>query len=164
MGRWNGHAWVSIGLLAIALIAGRPARAFHDGGAASCNGCHVMHRSEDGQPVEIPGGRNPLLRAESSSDPCLSYHADEFGAIFATDPLNPSPMLGGGNFVFLLEDNLNDGPDGATNRISGDAARHNINRPGSWSWRPTAPPPGDVARRQLPRPLARLRQLPRSSR
>ncbi|PIV81028.1 hypothetical protein COW53_06515 [bacterium CG17_big_fil_post_rev_8_21_14_2_50_64_8] len=39
-------------------------------------------------------------------------------------------MKGAGNFVFLLEDNLNDGHGGASNPIGGDAAGHNLNAPG----------------------------------
>jgi len=113
----------------IAVGYGSVVQAFHDGGVGSCNGCHVMHNSEDGIPV-VPGQAGEwLLRAETPSDLCLSCHANNFGAVFGPDPLNPPPELGGGNFTFLLEDNLNDGPDGAIDPIGGDAAGHNINAP-----------------------------------
>ena len=46
------------------------------------------------------------------------------------DPANPPPEVGGGNFVFLLEDNLNDGHAGASSPIPGHAAGHNVLAPG----------------------------------
>lgn len=87
-----------------------------------------MHNSQDGQLVDpdSPDG-NPWLMVQSvPSDVCLSCHATRLGAVFGNDPLNPPNELGGGNFTFLLEDNLNDGHAGATRPISGDAAGHNI--------------------------------------
>ncbi len=97
----------------------------HDGGVGSCSFCHVMHGSED-----LGGGVGALLNDGSPSDICLNCHAQQYGAVLGDDPLNPPPERGPGNFVFLTEINLNDGPDGITNPISGDAAGHNINAPG----------------------------------
>ncbi len=114
---------------ALAMVACRPANAFHDGGVSACNGCHVMHNSEEGQEVVIGGAGDYLLRAETASDLCLSCHATSLGSVLGSDPLAPPPEMGAGNFVFLLEDNLNDGADGVTNPINGDAAGHNINAP-----------------------------------
>jgi hypothetical protein len=117
-------------LLAVAalVICGAPAMAFHDAGVAHCNGCHTMHNSQDGVPVDPdnPNGNAFLLEEEAPSDVCLGCHATGLGAVFGDDELAPPPMKGGGNFVFLLEDNLNDGHAGASNPISGDAAGHNI--------------------------------------
>ena len=117
------------GLVILLLIAGGSslqARAgVHDGGVGACNKCHVMHADESG-----PIGDNPLLRGNNPSDLCLGCHATAFGAVLGMDPLAPPPEMGAGNFVFLLEDNLNDGPNGMTNPISGDAAGHNLNAPG----------------------------------
>jgi cytochrome c553 len=70
------------------------------------------------------------LIAESASDVCLTCHATEFGAVLGDDPLLPPPERGAGNFVFLLEDNLNDGVDGAELPIPGEAAGHNVVAPG----------------------------------
>ncbi len=109
-----------IGLLA--LVAQAPA--FHEGGVASCQGCHAMHYVRDGQTVSL--GYTDLLIADTASDVCLTCHADEHGAVFGGNPLAPPPQKGAGNFVFLLEDNLNDGPDGASNPIGGHAAGHSI--------------------------------------
>jgi len=105
--------------------------AFHDAGVAHCNGCHTMHNSEDGAFVDpdSPSGNAWLLKDETPSDVCLSCHATGLGAVFGADPLAPPPEKGSGNFVFLLEDNLNDGHSGATHPIAGDAAGHNINAP-----------------------------------
>jgi hypothetical protein len=71
-----------------------------------------------------------LLIAESPSDVCLLCHAASSGAVLGMDPLAPPPERGAGNFGFLLEDNLNDAPDGATNPIRGEAAGHSIVAPG----------------------------------
>lgn len=106
--------------------------AFHEHGVANCNGCHTIHNSENGQPVDPdhPRGNAYLLIGDSPSDVCLSCHATRFGSVLASNPLLPGPTKGGGNFVFLRSANLNDGPDGATRPISGDAAGHNLNAPG----------------------------------
>ncbi len=120
---------ICYGLVIFLLIAGTSslqARAgVHDGGVGACNNCHVMHADESGLLAD-----NPLLKGNNPSDLCLSCHATAFGAVLGMDPLAPPPEMGAGNFVFLLEDNLNDGPDGMTNPISGDAAGHNLNAPG----------------------------------
>lgn len=105
------------------LAVGGPAAAFHDGGVAHCNGCHVMHGEQDGQ-VTLDGAR-PLLRAPTATDVCLMCHGGQDG-VFGDNPLSPPPERGAGNFVFLLEENLNDGPDGLTAPIGGEAAGHSI--------------------------------------
>jgi hypothetical protein len=109
-----------------------PVLAFHDGGVADCAGCHTMHNSEDGALVDAdsPLGNAWLLRDETPSDVCLSCHADHLGAVFFDDVLTPAPEKGSGNFIFLLEDNLNDGHEGSLNPILGDAAGHNVVAPG----------------------------------
>ena len=111
-------------------VAGN-ALAFHDAGVADCAGCHTMHNSEGGKLVDpdSPNGNPWLLKDATPSDVCLSCHASRQGAVFGTDPLAPPPEKGGGNFVFLLENNLNDGHGGATSPIPGDAAGHNIDAP-----------------------------------
>jgi len=118
-----------LGVATIALLWwGSQAIAYHDQGVAHCNGCHTMHNSEDGAFVdpENPFGNAYLLRDATPSDICLECHATRLGAVFGDDPLAPPTERGGGNFVFLLEDNLNDAHAGASNPISGDAAGHNI--------------------------------------
>ena len=121
---------IALHVLAGLLIA-TPAAAFHDGGVARCSGCHTMHNSQDGTPVdpENPNGNQWLLVEETPSDVCLGCHQylDETAG---TDPLNPPPEKGAGNFVFLTEENLNDGHSGASNPIPGDAAGHNVVAPG----------------------------------
>ncbi len=118
--------------LAAATIICAPAYAFHDDGVAHCNGCHTMHNSQDGALVDpdSPNGNAWLLVDSTPSDVCLGCHATGLGAVLGTDPLAPPPQKGAGNFVFLTEDNLNDGHAGATNPILGDAAGHNLNAPG----------------------------------
>jgi len=107
-----------------------PALGFHDGGAARCNSCHITHQSEDGIPTSAPVS-GELLRGATPTEICLTCHANSQGEVLSGDPLSPPPERGPGNFVFLLEDNLNDGPDAPINPIPGDAAGHNLVAP-SW--------------------------------
>lgn len=100
----------------------------HDGGVGACSTCHVMHNSESGPG---PGSGSAYLLTESTaSDLCLNCHASSSGSVLGGDPLTPFPEYGAGNFIFLLEDNLNDGPDGWTNPLGGHTAGHNIQAPG----------------------------------
>jgi hypothetical protein len=117
---------------ALCLVLAGSSYAFHDEGVAHCNGCHTMHNSENGAPVDANSlsGNPYLLKDATPSDVCLGCHATRSGAVFSADVLTPAPEKGGGNFIFLLEDNINDGHNGASNPIPGDAAGHNLNAPG----------------------------------
>jgi len=121
----------TLALLSALLIVAAPAMAFHDGGVADCAGCHTMHNSQDGALVDpdSPNGNAWLLKDSTPSEVCLGCHATRLGASFSADPLAPGTDYGSGDFVFLTEDNLNDGHGGASNPITGDAAGHNINAP-----------------------------------
>ncbi len=122
---------VVVSLSFLTLFSGA-AMAFHDGGVAYCGGCHTMHNMSNGVLVDPahPNGNAYLLKFQSASDLCLSCHATSRGAVWGTDPLNPPAEKGAGNFVFLTEDNINDGHNGHLNPIPGRAAGHNINAPG----------------------------------
>jgi hypothetical protein len=109
-------------LIASWCLAQTPSAAFHDGGSSNCATCHVMHASQDGQVVIVDGGA--LLLAASASDLCLTCHGPD--GVFGLDPLAPPPEKGAGNFVFLLEDNINDAPDGLAFPLPGEAAGHSI--------------------------------------
>lgn len=109
-------------LIVLAVFGALPATAFHDDGVANCEGCHVTHAGS--------GTIDGLLNAESPSDVCLSCHATAQGSVLGVNPLLRPPQLGAGNFVFLLEDELNDTPGGLGAPIPGDAAGHNIVAPG----------------------------------
>jgi len=130
---------VAIAALAIAMA---PALAFHDAGVAHCNGCHTMHNSQDGlamngtdvdtdgNPINglpVGQGHNKLLLFPNSSDVCLRCH-DGAGSyhVWSPDPLAPGNFKGGGDFVFLQEDNINDAHGGAANPILGHAAGHSV--------------------------------------
>jgi hypothetical protein len=111
------------------VIDATAAGAFHGGGVASCDSCHVTHNSADGTPI-VPGPSNDYaLRAATASELCLVCHAQSAGAVLGLNPLAPPPERGGGNFVFLLEENLNDAAGGATQPIPGAAAGHNLVAP-----------------------------------
>jgi Zn-finger protein len=98
------------------------AEGFHRGGVGSCAQCHVMHDAEAG--LIAQDGTRPLLLAASATDMCLLCHGPT--GVFGLDPQRPPRELGGGNFVFLLENNLNDAADGQVLPIAGEAAGHNI--------------------------------------
>ncbi len=119
-------------LLILAAGLTRQVSAFHEGGVANCKGCHTVHNSEDGMKVDPdhPNGDSWFLTSQYPSDICLNCHATSNGSLLANSPLSPAPNKGGGNFIFLKEDNLNDGSQGAINPIPGYAAGHNLNAPG----------------------------------
>lgn len=113
-------------------VLGGNAFAFHDGGVADCQGCHTMHNSQNGALVDpnSPNGNPWLLKDATPSDVCLSCHGTSASrGVFAADPLAPGNEHGGGDYVFLTEDNLNDGHGGATSPIPGNRAGHNIVAP-----------------------------------
>jgi predicted CXXCH cytochrome family protein len=119
----------ALALLAATVLAlPGAAVAFHDGGVASCQGCHVVHQSDDGMYVPAAG---TLLLEGSPTDVCLTCHHAANGSVFGFDPLAPHPEYGGGNFIFLLEDNLNDRQSGSPPPIAGEAAGHSIVAPGA---------------------------------
>ncbi len=124
----------AVGCLLALLVPGEATAGFHDRGVGSCGGCHTMHNSQDGMLVnpDNPFGSEMLLLYDSSTDLCLSCHATEYGAILGSNPLDPPPEKGGGNFTFLLEDNINDGPGGLQFPIGGHQAGHNVVSP-SWN-------------------------------
>jgi cytochrome c553 len=91
-----------------------------------------MHNSENGQLVDpnSPNGNDWLLKDETPSDVCLSCHSTSSSrGVFAADPLAPGNEHGGGNFTFLLEDNINDGYMGGSYPIVGSYAGHSIDAP-----------------------------------
>ena len=104
----------------IFLMAGS-SLAFHDGGVAHCNGCHTMHNSEDGALVDpnSPGGNAWLLNDGTVSDVCLNCHSHGSYSVLGADVLTPTAERGAGDFVFLLEDNINDGHGGGDTLVDG---------------------------------------------
>ena len=129
--------------MAVAVIfVGVPALAFHDGGVAHCNGCHTMHNSQNGAPMNgttldangdptggLPVGQGypDLLLFANKTDVCLSCHAgDGSYHVWASSPTAPGAEHGAGNFVFLEEDNINDGHGGASNPIPGQSSGHTL--------------------------------------
>lgn len=144
-------------MVVAAVVVAAPTWAFHDGGVAQCNSCHTIHNSENGQPRNFnadgtgPGtavgfGWPDLLLWENATDVCLDCHGGARSYnVFTTDPLNPglSNYYSAGNFVFLLEDNINDGHRGSQSPVLGQGSGHNL-RSGikgtDWDTVLTAPP------------------------
>ena len=106
----------SIVMLVLALAPGA-AWGFHSGGAGACSGCHGGHDATSS---------GSLLRSPNPSDICLNCHETPNGNTWGKDLVLPGPTYGGGPFVFLGEDNLNDGPDAALSPIGGHRAGHSI--------------------------------------
>jgi hypothetical protein len=118
-------------VMSLSLLAmfATPALAYHSGGVAYCSGCHTMHNSVNGAPVDpnSPNGNPYLLKDGTASDVCLSCHATSHGAQWSGTPLNPPVERGAGNFVFLEATNLQDNTHGSP--IPGAAGAHSIIAP-----------------------------------
>ncbi|UCF66374.1 MAG: hypothetical protein JSV80_11315 [Acidobacteriota bacterium] len=122
------HSAMFLGaLFVVAISLGLPALAFHDDGVAHCNGCHTMHNSPD-NPADSADGNSFLLKQSTSTDMCLTCHATRLGNSWGAALDAPGTLVGGGNFIFLTEDNLNDGHAGSLeeNWIPGHQAGHSI--------------------------------------
>lgn len=113
--------------LLVTAVQSTPGLSFHDHGVGPCNGCHTIHNSP-GNPAGSPGGNPFLLLEANPSDVCLRCHDVMKGNAWGRDNLNPGEVYGAGQFVFLLEDNLNNGADGdqPAKWISGHEAGHNV--------------------------------------
>jgi len=113
-------------LLALALVVcgvGR-AYAFHDGGVAYCQGCHTMHNSQNGSPIDpsAPAGHEYLLRYGNSSDTCLNCHAN-YGQFYGGAGYGP-----GGDFYWLTK-TYTWTSHGSTTTSAGDSHGHNVISP-----------------------------------
>ena len=117
---------LAVAILALAFL-GAPALAFHDSGVAHCNGCHTMHASPD-NPADTASGNGFLLKQSTPTDTCVRCHDTSYGNTWGASETAPGNIYGGGQFVFLLEDNLNDGHGGSDpeSYIPGHQAGHNV--------------------------------------
>lgn len=98
------------------LAAAGPVFAGHSGGVGACGGCHAMH---DATP-----GAVDLLHKPNPTDVCLGCHQTAFGNTWGRDALLPGPQYGGGQFIFLRENNIYDGSE---NRIvEGRSSGHSV--------------------------------------
>jgi len=79
----------------------------------------------------VPDPGPNLLRGANATDTCLLCHETGAGNTWGGSLLAPGPVFGGGSFIFLLEDNLNDGSGGGDplNWIPGNHAGHNVVSP-----------------------------------
>lgn len=68
---------LKITLVMVLGLSASSVMAFHDGGVAECAGCHTMHNSQDGAPVDAinVNGNAYLLNNGNASDTCLRCHA-----------------------------------------------------------------------------------------
>jgi len=77
--------WMKLAAAAVFAFAFGNAYAFHDGGVADCDGCHVMHNASSGASVTVNGiapgaakrsnlGNSYLLQGQDQSSTCLNCH------------------------------------------------------------------------------------------
>jgi len=112
--------------LALAMtMAGGTAYAFHQAGVAYCQGCHTMHNSQNGVPIDTSNGgigHEYLLIYGNGSDTCLHCH----GAYGQFDGgLGYGP---GGDFYWLTR-TFTWSSHGQNNVSTGDSHGHNIISP-----------------------------------
>lgn len=156
-------------IAAVAVLLAAPAMAFHHESVGYCQGCHTMHNSANNVGMNLnatgtgpglaPGfGYTDLLLLPNATDTCLRCHGNNTASynVFESDPLNPTlaEYYSAGNFVFLLEDNVNDGRGGATSPIPGQRAGHNLRsgiKGSNWDTTLLYPPGGqaELANNQL---------------
>jgi hypothetical protein len=93
----------------------------------------AMNFAPDGTPGGTPVGQGypDLLLFANKTDVCLNCHAGTGGGyhVWSDNPATPDPVQanrGGGDFVFLEEDNINDAHAGADNPVPGYAAGHSV--------------------------------------
>ena len=96
---------------AAVLLAVTPASAFHNGGVGACEGCHIMHNSEQGSPVYGSSAQKYLLRQQDPSSVCLfchqnlgdlgptTYHISTPDSEILSAP--PKQLTPGGDFAWL---------------------------------------------------------------
>lgn len=114
---------LGLGLAVLAMTAGT-AMAFHDGGVAYCAGCHTMHNSQDGAPVDTVnvGGNAYLLNNGNSSDTCLRCHA-AYGQFAGGEGYGA-----GGDFYWLTK-TYSWSAHGHTSTSEGESHGHNVLSP-----------------------------------
>jgi len=116
---------VSLVCLSVGLLMTGTVYAFHESGVARCSGCHTMHNSQNGVPIDTAhvGGNPGLLIRNNSTDVCLSCHAQTATSssgykVWSLNPLQPmiagGAGHGAGDFVFQQEDNINDASSGSS--------------------------------------------------
>jgi hypothetical protein len=128
----------------MSLAASGSALAFHDGGAAYCEGCHTMHNSSGNAAMGKGGnatqlkGVNYLLQGSDQSSTCLisGCHANTAAnakskVVFTTDAAAggtpPSSYTPGGDFAWIKE-TFNWVPSyGGTGSSKGERHGHNVN-------------------------------------
>ncbi len=124
----------------LTLAASGSALAFHDGGAAYCEGCHTMHNSSGNQAMNkgkaVLTGVNYLLQGSDQSSTCLNCHgttAAKAGGyhILTTDAtaggIVPANYTPGGDFAWVKESFSATASYGAPVSSKGERHGHNIN-------------------------------------
>jgi len=114
----------------LVLLAAPEAGAFHEGGSASCSGCHVLHYSET-----IGMGYRFILNKPNSTSVCLSCHEGTATldyqvatADVALGPgIPPKMMTPGGDFAWLKKNYT--WVDGTVFTENGQSHGHNIVAP-----------------------------------
>src|SRR6266540_1966737 len=125
----------------LSLATAGSALAFHDGGVATCDGCHTMHNSYKGAKMTVGGANNSngtfqsnayLLKGSDQSSTCLNCHASSTAGGYKV-ATNPVPAAGsaplqygpGGDFAWMQKDYTWTNPRAGSSPK--DRHGHNIN-------------------------------------
>jgi hypothetical protein len=124
----------------LTLAASGSALAFHDGGAAYCEGCHTMHNSSGNVAMGKNGnatqfkGVNYLLQGSDQSSTCLNCHGSSTNHtgyhILSTDAVAggvvPSNYTPGGDFAWVKETFNTTNSRGGAVTSKGERHGHNV--------------------------------------
>ncbi|WP_242343193.1 cytochrome C [Anaeromyxobacter terrae] len=125
---------------AVAALSFSSAYAFHDGGVATCDGCHTMHNSKGNKSMSRKGagvqfqGEIYLLQGSDQSSTCLNCHAaadtSPKSYHIMTYPVPaagtaPAEMSPGGDFAYLAKSYVT-AIRGAPYTNAGDKHGHNV--------------------------------------
>lgn len=116
--------FIKIALVLTLGLSASSVLAFHDAGVAYCSGCHTMHNSQNGAPVDAahPNGNAYLLNAGNPSDTCLRCHAS-YGQFRNGEGFGP-----GGDFYWVTR-TFSWVSRGTTYNSTGDSHGHNVISP-----------------------------------
>jgi hypothetical protein len=107
--------FLKLAVAAVLAFAGSSAYAFHDGGVAACEGCHVMHNATNGVAQSVATGvrsntvNSYLLQGSDQSSTCLVCHngvgttaaTRQFVASQGTATTAPGNYTPGGDFGWI---------------------------------------------------------------
>jgi hypothetical protein len=127
--------FLKLAVAAVLALTGTSAYAFHDGGVAACEGCHVMHNASGGAAKTTATGsvfapktnavNSYLLQGSDQSSTCLICHSGSGSyhvASAVTSGGSPTNFTPGGDFGWLTFNGTGSGVRKAHNVVAADFA------------------------------------------